>query len=135
MRSEQWEAIHVLLNLLQGNLPSPYRVALLAVRSKLALMYVRMAVSALLSDVGKHRFGVALGASHSLMHAAKGISGLIVIKFRKAPNRLPRTECVAVLAGNVKVSVGAASRGVGLLLRLIKSGSSGQQQHRSHQVE
>lgn len=70
MCSEQREAIHVILDLLQRDLPSPHGVALLTARSKLALMNVRMTVGTSLSDIGEHGFGMAFRTSYSLVHAA-----------------------------------------------------------------
>ena len=64
MRTGEWEAIVVLLNLLDRHLPSPDRVALFAVRSELALVNVRMAILAALADAGEHRLDVALHAGH-----------------------------------------------------------------------
>jgi hypothetical protein len=70
VRAEQREAIEVLLNRLDGNLPARYGVALRAIRAKLAAMEVRVAVGAVLADIRKYRLHVAARAGNFLMHAA-----------------------------------------------------------------
>jgi len=64
MRSGQGEAVVVLLDLLDGDLPSANRVALLAIRSQLPLVNVGMAILAALPHVGENRFHVALDAGY-----------------------------------------------------------------------
>lgn len=101
VRSSQGKTIIVLLNVLNGNLPSTHRMTLLAIRSKLALVNVGVAILATLAHVRKDRLAVALRASHRCMHAAKRIPGLVVIEFRHGTNRFPRAGGVAVLTGDV----------------------------------
>ncbi len=108
MRSRQREAVLVLIDLLHGNLPSLDGVALFARRAKLALMNIRVAVGAFLADLGEYRFGMALGASHLLVHSAKWESGLIVVEFGDCPDRLPTVHGVTVLAGNAEWAMRAS---------------------------
>jgi hypothetical protein len=89
MRAGQWEAIHVLIDLLDGNIPALHSVALLAVGAHLALVDIRVAIRALRADISKDRLGVALRARHAFMHAAQGILRRVVIKFRDRADRLP----------------------------------------------
>lgn len=70
MRTRQGEAVVVLLNLCNGNLPATYRMALFAVGAELPAMNVGMAVMATLAHIGEHRLDVALRAGYGLMHAA-----------------------------------------------------------------
>jgi hypothetical protein len=95
----------MLLNLLNGDLPSPDGVALLAIRSQLALVNVGMTILATLSNVGENRPYVTLCATHRLMHAAQRKFRLVVIEFRNAADWFPCGRCVAVLAGNAQIAV------------------------------
>lgn len=70
VRTGKREAIVMLLDLLDADLPSLDRVALLAVGSQLPSVNIGMAVLAALPHIGKHRFHVALHAGHRLVHAA-----------------------------------------------------------------
>ena len=51
---------------------------------------------------------MTLNALNSLVHAAEGIAGLIVVKFGDAADGLPTGGGMAILARNVKWSVGVA---------------------------
>jgi hypothetical protein len=113
VRAQQREAVLVLLNLLHRDLPSLDGVALFAVRAELPLVNISMAIGALVAHVGEHRFGVALGAGHALVHAAQGKARLVVIEFGCAPDRLPPALRVTVLAGNVQRPMGAAAHTAG----------------------
>ena len=68
--SRQREPVHVLVDLLDRDLPSADRVARLAGRAHLALVDVRMTVRALAAHVREHHFDVAGGASYAFVHAA-----------------------------------------------------------------
>jgi hypothetical protein len=103
--SGQRETVVVLLNLLDRNLPAAHRMALLAIRSQLPLVNVRVAVLASLSNVSEHWLHVALHARHGLMHPAQRILGLIVIEFRNCADRLPSRRRVTVLTWHVQISV------------------------------
>jgi len=134
MCAEQREAILVLLDLLYCHLPSLDRVALCTIGSKLALMNVGVAVGAFLTHVGKDRLDVALGTSHVLVHAAKRVSCLIVIKFRNVADRFPATKGVAILARDIQRAMRAARAGRSLPLR--DSGNcGGEQQQRHDQID
>lgn len=117
MRTHQGKAVLVLINLLHRNLPSLYRVALFAGCPKLTLMDIGVAVSAFLAHVREHRLRVALGATHSLVHAAQGKSGLVVVELRNVADRLPCAQGVAVLAGDVQRAVRASGSSVASPLR------------------
>ncbi len=105
MRSGQREAVVVLLHLRHRDLPSAHRVALLAVCPQLSPVYVGVTILAALSNIGEHRLGMALDASHRLMHAPQRISRLIVIEFRNSTDWLPRTRCMTVLARKGQTSM------------------------------
>ena len=86
------------------------------------LVDVGMAVGATVTHVGEHRLDVTLGAGNALVHATQGIAGLAVIKLRKVANWRPSAIGVAVLAGDIQISVGAmGGRSRGLRLRTFGS--------------
>ena len=90
MRSGQRKAVVMLLNLLNGDLPSTDGVALLAVRSQLALVNVGVTILANLSNIGENRPDVTFSTTHRLMHAAQRIFRLVMIEFRNAADWFPR---------------------------------------------
>ena len=105
MCAGQRKAIVVLLHFPNGNLPSANAMALFAVCSQLALVDVGVAILAALSNAGKYRPDVTLGAGDRLMHSPQRIFGLIVVEFRNGADRPPRISGVAVLARYAQVSV------------------------------
>ena len=105
VRSGQRKAIVMLLDLLNRDLPSPHGVTLLAIRAQLALVNIRMAILAALADIAEHRLHVTLNASDGLVHAAQGIFSLIVIEFRNGADRSPGARSMAVLTGDIQISV------------------------------
>ena len=114
--TNQREAIQVLIDLLNRNVPSLHGVALFAVGPHLALVNIGVAVGALRSDIREDRLDVTLRTSHAFVHAAQRILGGVVIEFGDGADRLPAAKRVAVLAGNAQASV-RTSR-VGRRLRL-----------------
>lgn len=109
--ASQREAIIVLLDLPDRDLPSEHGVALCAVCSQLAPVDIGMAILAALSNVGKHGFDVALGAGDRGVHASQRVFRLIVVEFRNGADRPPGVGGVAVLARYVQVSVRAVRAG------------------------
>lgn len=89
----------MLVNLLNGDLPTFHRVTLFAICSELALMDVCVAIGTLLANVGEYGLYVALRTSDALMQPTKREAGLIVVELRPIANRFPAAECVTVLAG------------------------------------
>jgi len=105
MGAGQRKAIVMLLHLAHVNPPSANGMALLTVGSELAPVNVGVAVLAVLSNAGKYRLDVTLGARDGFMHAAQRIFRLVVIEFWNGADRLPRVCRVAVLARYVQISV------------------------------
>lgn len=110
VRSDEREAVLVLLNLLNGNLPSGHGVTLFTIWAEFAAMNIGVAVGAILANVGEHRLNVALRASNFVVHAAQRIAGLVVIEFRDGPNRFPTRVGVTIFAGDRERSVRTACR-------------------------
>jgi len=96
MRPNQGKSILVVLNGLQRNLPSLYRVAIGAVGAELAAMNIGMAVSALGTYIFEDQARVTLAAANLLVHPAQRISGEIMIKLWIRPDRLPTRVGVAI---------------------------------------
>jgi len=89
MGAEKREAILVVLHALGGDIPALYGVALRAIGAHLAAMNVRVAIGAILADVGEDGFGVALHALHFFVHAAKWVFSFVVIEFGDRANGPP----------------------------------------------
>jgi len=123
------ESIVVLLHLLDGNLPSAYGVALLAIRAELALMNVGVAVLAALPDIAEYGFHMALRASHGLVHSAQRVLRPVVIELRDGADRLPSACCVTVLAWNVQIAVRTMSTLGNLRMRSSRNSGQGQHQY------
>jgi len=130
MRASEREAVVMLLDLLDRNRPSPYRVTLLTIRSELPPVNIGVAILATLAHIREHRLDVTLDASHGLVHAAQGVPRLIVIELWNSADRTPSACRVTVLTRGVQIPVWTVRAPVGLRLRL--SGISGKrQQHYS----
>jgi len=124
MRANQRESILVILNRLQRNLPAFHRVAVRAIGSELAAMYVGVALRALRTYVFENQVRVAFAAAHVLVHAAQGIPGEIVIELRISPDRLPAGVGMAICARNGKRAVGIGYLGLGYAYACSYTGSA-----------
>jgi hypothetical protein len=101
MRADQREAIQVAANRIHIRTPAVNRVAILATGAELPAMDIRVAISALLTNVSKNFSHVAGITRDILVHPAQWISRFpIVVKFNSLPDRRPTRGCVAVLAGD-----------------------------------
>lgn len=100
----------MLLNRLHGNLPAEHRVALFAVRAKLAAVNIRMAIRAIFGYIGKHGFCVAPGARSFFVHAAQRILRRIVIEFGNRADGRPTRVRMAIFAGDCEWSVRTSAR-------------------------
>lgn len=67
--AHQWKSVQMLLNLLRVKIPALHGVALLAIRSKLPAMNVRVAIRTVSARIRKHETRMAFGALHALMYA------------------------------------------------------------------
>lgn len=89
MRSDQGEAVIVLLDLPHRHLPPEHGVALFAICAQLPPVNIRVAILAALANIGKDGLDMTLCAGHRPVHAAKRITGLIVIEFRNRADGSP----------------------------------------------
>lgn len=100
MRSKERKPIFVRADRLHLDVPAEHGVTLLAIGAELPPMNISVAIRTLRAYIAEYRFGVAIDASHLGVHAAQRIAGLVVIKFRNRPDRLPARKGVAILAGD-----------------------------------
>jgi hypothetical protein len=96
----------VLANRLHGDLPAANRMTSLAVGSHFPVVKVRVTIRAVLPDIGKDWFDVALRAGDFLVQAAEGIARRVVIEFGDCPDRTPTRVGVAILTRNGQRAVG-----------------------------
>ncbi len=130
--SHQGKAVLVLVDLLGGNLPALYAVALLATGAELPLVDIGMAIGALVTYIREYGFDVALGTGDSLMQPTQRVPGLIVVKFRRVSDRLPSLEGMAILTGDIEGAVRTTGVGVGLRLPCRKRGEGKKQAPDQH---
>ena len=100
MGTDQREAVLVILNGLQRDLPSFDGVTICAASAELALVDIGVAIGTLGADVLEDHTGMALGASHFLVHAAQRIPSQIMIELRIGPYGLPACRGMAIRARN-----------------------------------
>ena len=119
--ADQRKAVLMFFHRPQCYLPSPNRMALLAVASELTPMDVCVAIGALSPDGRKHQLDVALPAFHRSVETTQGISSFTVVEIRGRTNRLPARRRMAVLAGDLEGAVRTPRRAS--LLLVIARGS------------
>jgi len=107
--AEKREAILVILNLLNGIVPTKNGVAPRAVRAHFPLVNIGVAILTILAHICEDRFYVALRALNFLVHIAQRIVGFVVIEFRNRTNGAPACGGVAILARNGERSVRTTS--------------------------
>src|SRR5690242_16504695 len=66
--ADQRESVLVVLNVLNGDVPTLDGVALLATGAHLPAVNVSVTIRTLISDIRKNWLGVALGTGHALVH-------------------------------------------------------------------
>ena len=108
VRAGQREAVHMHVDLRDVHLPAPDGVTVFAGARQFAAVNVGVAVGTLIADIGEHHLGMAVRACHPLVQAAERKLGLVVIELRHRADLLPSVHGVAVLAGDVQISVRAA---------------------------
>jgi hypothetical protein len=113
MRSEQRKPVEMILNGLHRHVPAVHRVALGTIGAELTAMNIRVAVRAVLADIGEDWLEVALRAVNFFVHSAKRISRGVVVEFWDRPNRGPARARVTVFAGYCQ---GSMRTPAGLLL-------------------
>ena len=125
MRTEQRKPVEVILNGLHRNIPTAHRVALGTIGAELTAMNIRVAVRAVLADIGEDGPDMAFRAINFFVHSAKRISRGVVVEFWDRANRGPARARVTILAGYRKGSVRTPA---GLLLCIRRTDESKCQQ-------
>lgn len=116
VRAHQREAVQVLIDLLDRNMPSLHGVALLTIGAHLALVNVGVTIRTAHANIREDRLGMALRAADALVHPAQRILRGVVVEFGNGPDRFPAAKRVAILAGNAQASMRAS--GIRRRLRL-----------------
>jgi hypothetical protein len=105
MSAEQGEAVLVLLDGGQVDLPTFDGVALLAIGAEFSSVDVGVAISAILAYVGEDPLQMALSASDPLVHAAQGVASLVVVKLGDSADGAPAGVGMAILTRDSQWSV------------------------------
>ena len=119
MSAKERKPVLVIAHLLHRDIPALHGVALCAVRTHLAAVDIRVAIRAVLANVGKYGFHVALGALHFFVQAAEWIFRFAVIEFGNRADGSPSGRGVAVFARNIQRTMGIS---LGFLLSGARSG-------------
>lgn len=98
--TQQREAVHVILDLLHGNVPPLNGVTLGAIGTHLPAVNVLVAIHAILAHVGENRLHVTLHTRNLFMHSAQRIFCFVVIKFGNGPDGAPARRGVTVFTRN-----------------------------------
>src|SRR6266576_2917784 len=98
MRTDQWEAVLMLIDVVDRNLPAIDAMTEIALGAVFSTMQVGMTILALPADIAEHRIEMAFLAEHLGMHAAQGIRRLVVIELGILADGHPSRRCVAILA-------------------------------------
>ena len=106
VRPNQREAILVLVDVVDRDLPPCIAMAQVALRAVLAPMNIRVAVLALVASLREHQVGVTIRAADLRMQPAQRESRLTMIELGHRPDRLPALRSVAVLARDAQLAMG-----------------------------
>jgi hypothetical protein len=88
-------------------------MTLFAIGAELPSMNVSMAIGTPSTYIAEYQFGMTLDAIDFDVHAPKGITGRIVIKFWNGADRFPTRLCVAIFAWDSQGPVRAACLRIG----------------------
>jgi hypothetical protein len=100
VRPNQGKAILVLVDVVDGHLPSGVAMTKIALRGVFAPMDVGVAVLALMANLRENEVGVAVLTTHALVHPPQRETSLSVIELKNVAKWLPTKGCVAILAGD-----------------------------------
>ena len=85
VRPDQWKAVLVLLDRVEGNTPAFHRVALIAGGPELPPVNIGVAVCASRPDIAEHQAGVALHAAEVRVTASQREVRFVVVKLWDTP--------------------------------------------------
>ena len=110
MRANQREAILVLVDVMDGNLPSIAVMAQLTFRTVFASMQIGVAVLALVGSIGEFEIVMAVAACHGGVTSAKRKAGARMVKLDLALDHLPIRSGVTRGAWHIELPVWTLSR-------------------------
>lgn len=131
MSAGEREAIHVHVDLSNGDFPAAHGMTVFASAGHFAAVDVGVAVGALAADVGEDHLGVTVHAVDVFVQAAQRKLGLVVVELGNRSDGLPPVHGVTVLTGDIQIAVGAA-RLLRSLRRLCPRNGRRQQQPQDH---
>ena len=98
----------MVLDLVDGDLPTENGVTLRAIGAEFSQVNVRVAIGAILPDIGEHRLRMTLHTANFLVLPTQRIRGFVVIKLQYRAYRTPGRRGVTIFAGNRQGSVRTA---------------------------
>jgi hypothetical protein len=105
VRANERESILVLVDVMDGNLPTIAVVAQLAFRTVFASMQIGVAILALVGSICEFEIGMAVAACHSRVSSAKRKTGARMIEFDLSLDHLPIRGGVAGGARHIELPV------------------------------
>src|SRR5258708_39388303 len=93
---EKREAILVILNLLNGIVPTKNGVAPRAVRAHFPLVNIGVGILTILAHICENRLYVALRSLNFLVHAPQGVTRFVVIEFRDGSDGTLACGCASM---------------------------------------
>jgi len=101
--ANQWKAILVFINVVDGNLPSIRVMAEFTLRPVLATMQISVTVLAFCRNIAEYQISVAIAAFHFHVPPAQGKSGLRVFEFEFGPKWIPIDRRMTLQARNFEL--------------------------------
>ncbi len=111
VRPDQREAVLMLIDVVDRDLPSGVAMTEIALGGVLSAMDIRVAVLALIADFREHEVAVAILATNALVHPPEGETGLAMFELQNVTKRLPPLRGMAILAGYLQRTVSWAETG------------------------
>ncbi len=111
MRPNQREAVLMLIDVVDRDLPSDVAMAEIALGGILSAVDIRVAVLTLIADFREHEVTVAILATNALVHSTQRETGLAMFELQNVTKRLPTLRSMAILAGYLQCTVRAFLRG------------------------
>jgi len=105
MPAHQRKAVLVVPHRPQRDLPAVHAVASRTVGPHLTPVYIGVAIGASLTRIRKHQLGVALRTAYVQVQSLEWKVSFVVIEFRDRANYLPSRHGMAVLTGNIQLTV------------------------------
>jgi hypothetical protein len=105
MRPDQREAVLMLIDVVDRDLPSGVAMAEIALGGVLSAVDIRVAVLTLIAYFREHQVTVAILATNALVHPAQREASLPMIELQNVTKGFPTLRGMAVLAGYLQCTV------------------------------